>query len=320
MDQKVLIMLAAYNGEKYIGKQIESIIAQDYTNRHLVIQDDGSKDNTANIVKEYCKKDSRISYIVNETDKHGPFYNFHVMIGKFKEKQGYEYYMFSDQDDIWLSNKLSTMISVLSNSKKPKLCYGDMQIIDGNDKITDQSVDKIMSIHHTNKYRFFFVHKVYGCNLMMNKALFEKVPAADINNPNVAKLSHDNYYTKFAEIYGDVIYIDKPLMQYRRHSENVTAGQQYNVDTKKIVKRIFSFGDLAKQHANTYNQTLYTLSILKRMGCKNKAIDEIEKTIRTGGIKGYRFIKKHHISWGTKASNISRAATMITGAYKKYLI
>lgn len=321
MDQRVLIMLAAYNGEKYIGKQIESIIAQDYTNWHLVIQDDGSKDNTASIVKEYCKKDNRISYIVNETDKHGPFYNFHVLLNKTKNNNpDYDFYMYSDQDDIWLKNKLSIMIKEFKNKSLPQLVYADMQLMDENDNITNSSVNKVMGIQHTNNYRPFFAHKVYGCNLMMNKILFQLVPPLDINHRYASNMSHDNLYVKFAAIYGKIIYIPTPTMNYRRHSSNYTVNQQYDFSLKKVINRIFGFSKLSDAHANTYNQTLVAIEMMRSIGCTDKILDEIEQCIKKGGINGYKFIRTHKITWGTKMSNISRTATMITGSYKKYLI
>lgn len=71
MEKKVLIMLATYNGERFIEQQIESILKQTYTNFHLAIQDDGSTDATLDIIKKYSQKDKRIEILKNESKYHG---------------------------------------------------------------------------------------------------------------------------------------------------------------------------------------------------------------------------------------------------------
>ena len=90
----VLIMLASYNGEKYIREQIESICRQTYSDWHLLIQDDGSSDGTIDIVTEYCNKDERVELIVNTEKVHGAYINFHVLVNKARAMQPYKYYMF----------------------------------------------------------------------------------------------------------------------------------------------------------------------------------------------------------------------------------
>ncbi|HFI0534436.1 TPA: glycosyltransferase, partial [Streptococcus suis] len=78
-EVKVLIMLASYNGEKYIEEQILSIIKQDFKNWDLLIQDDGSTDNTVEIVRKFVEIDNRIQLRINTSDFHGPYYNFHTL-------------------------------------------------------------------------------------------------------------------------------------------------------------------------------------------------------------------------------------------------
>ena len=113
MEKKVLIMLATYNGERFIEQQIESILKQTYTNFHLAIQDDGSTDATLDIIKKYSQKDKRIEILKNESKYHGPFYNFHCLANKFKQREKYDFYMFCDQDDLWDQNKIEKYIHIV---------------------------------------------------------------------------------------------------------------------------------------------------------------------------------------------------------------
>ena len=96
MNPKIEILMATYNGEKYIEEQIDSIINQTYTNWELLIRDDKSKDNTASIIEEYEKKDSRIKLLRDEKGNLGFVKNFEELL-KNSQK---DFIMFSDQDDI----------------------------------------------------------------------------------------------------------------------------------------------------------------------------------------------------------------------------
>ena len=321
MSKSILIMLALYNGEKYIKEQIESIINQDYDNWRLIIQDDGSTDQSWQIVKHYCERDKRISLVRNESGYHGAFCNFHALANRCKNGKQFDIYMFADQDDIWKQKKLSFFASKLKNEAAPCLCYADMDTIDGDGKQIDSSVDKVMGIRYTNRYRPFFAHKVYGCNAAMNAALFFSVPKIHLDKEYVKILSHDNLYTKFAVALGKVKYYPIVTMHYRRHEENVTASQQYKFNLGVVLRRVMDLDTLAKDHAKTYNQTLIAIKMLRGFKQVDQIfLDNIEQVILDGGLKGLWFIHREHIRWGTLLSDFSRRITMLTGKYKKYLL
>lgn len=319
IEPSVLILMAVYNGEKYIEEQIESIRNQDFTNWHLTIQDDGSTDDTIRIVKEYCRRDPRIELIFNEGGRHGVYYNFHSLANKYKSSGLYDYYMFSDQDDIWLSSKITNMISRFDNSI-PQLCYADMKIADSDGHVVSGSINDLLGLKYINKYSVFFSHNVFGCNLMMNQKLFLSVPEIDIDCDSTKILSHDNMYTKFAAVLGKVDYYPEVTMLYRRHGANVTSKQKYSFDIKRIISRVSKISQLAQDHALTYNQSLLTIDILKRNGYGDvRFLDEIEATIRRGGMPALIYVLRKHVSWGKRVKTLSRTAVMVSGLYKKYL-
>lgn len=320
VDSSVLIMMATFNGAEYIKKQIDSIIAQDYTNWKLIIQDDFSTDNTYQIINDYCQKDSRISCQQNTSGKNGPYYNFHNLANRCKNNHKYNYYMFCDQDDVWDVNKISKFLSVLENEEQtiPLACYADMRLIDETDNVIGYSIEQMSGIAYVNKYSLFFSHIVSGCNMMINAAGFFQVPHVDLNNPFTEYLSHDNLYIKYAAITGNVVYIDSPLMSYRRHSGNVTFKHKYKRSLYYILTRVLNLNDLAADHALTYNQSLFTIRMMKD-DINDSELEQIEKVIRKGGLYAILYIKKRKINWGNHLKNISRKTTMVLGLYKKYL-
>lgn len=320
----VLIMMATYNGSEFIREQIESIINQDYTNWHLIIQDDNSKDKTIEVLSSYAQKDCRIEYRLSDQSG-GANKNFHSLINYCKENTNYEFYIFADQDDVWHRNKLTCMLDYLnrdSRNKIPTLVYADMELIDGTGKKLEGTINAKTDNGFKNEISYFFSHNVYGCNMMMNQKLFKLPPNVDTALQEELILSHDNYYAKTAALMGEIYYIDMPLMNYRRHGGNVTAAQQYNYGINRILSRLKNINELAKDHAYTYDQTLVFIKKFIKSGIseeKKQYLSEIEKTIRRGGIPASFFILKHHVSWGNKVKTISHFGIFLLGLYKKYL-
>ena len=99
-DKKVAVLLSTYNGEKYVGAQIHSILTQNYKNIEIVVRDDGSKDKTVEIIKEYMQKYSNI--VLHQGENLGFIKSFFELL-KYEDA---DYYAFADQDDIWLPNKI----------------------------------------------------------------------------------------------------------------------------------------------------------------------------------------------------------------------
>lgn len=313
-------MLASYNGEKYIEEQILSIIKQDFKNWDLLIQDDGSTDNTVEIVRKFVEIDNRIQLRINTSDFHGPYYNFHTLINFCKDYQEYDFYMFADQDDRWNENKISTMIKYFSKNNLPQLIYADMEIIDSESNVLNPSINKYLGLKFQNPESFFFSHSVYGCNIMLNRELFNVVPAVNIFDFEVKFLSHDNYYAKAAATFGEVRFLDEVVMGYRRHGENVTAKQEYKNSFNKLLARLFNINDLAISHALTYNQSLYAIKIFNQSFLNQKIdLNSIFDVLTNEGFYAIAYIIRHRISWGSKLKNISRSLLLLFKLPRKYL-
>ncbi len=123
------ILMAAYNGEKYISEQIDSILSQSYTNWRLYINDDCSTDRTAEIAKAYAEKyPDKIIFTKNSVNSGNAGNNFFNMI----KKSSANIIMTCDQDDIWLKDKVKRAVEILENKKEPVLLHTDLTVIDEN--------------------------------------------------------------------------------------------------------------------------------------------------------------------------------------------
>lgn len=325
MVKKVAILLASYNGEEYIGKQIESIIRQTYKEWQLFIRDDGSMDSTKEIIKQYCAKDARVHLVMSDSrDYHGPFINFHYLINHIRTISCFDYYYYCDQDDIWLDNKIEVMNNCFNKKGTPELLYSDMTIIDENDTIIVQSNNADRGIRLPNNKQLYFTHSyIWGCAVAFNRQLFELVPPVNIerNIDIVAILSHDNFFAKFALEYGQVTYVDKCLIKYRRHSNNVSTISKSKVGIKDILSTAVSgYSRIAALHANGYSQTLFTIDIARKNGLYTKKLDEIETVIQSGGWRGLNYLIKNKIKKKQLAKTLAMYIVFLLGSYKRYLI
>jgi glycosyltransferase involved in cell wall biosynthesis len=204
----VAIALCTYNGDRYLEQQIDSILSQTYKNiTEIICVDDGSKDNTLNILNKYKVLDSRIKVYSNE-----------VRIGYIKNFEkaltlcGAEYIALSDQDDIWHPHKIEWQMASIGDKL---MIYSDNEYIDQN----NNKLHKRMSDSR----------KLGACTSCLNLALFSGIPGhtmlvrkelVQLALPFSPKIPHDYWLAFFAAKYQSVAYIDKQLVCYRQHAKN----------------------------------------------------------------------------------------------------
>ena len=124
---EVCVLMATYNGEKYLREQVDSIIGQHNININLIVRDDGSTDSTINILSEYEEK-GLLTY--TKGANLGPARSFMELL-KFSPIS--DYYAFSDQDDIWLPDKIKTAVDMMKeDEEKPALYFCQTQLVDEN--------------------------------------------------------------------------------------------------------------------------------------------------------------------------------------------
>ena len=217
-----MVLLSTYNGEKYISEQIESVLCQQGVDVHIVARDDGSQDETINILK-------RISTLENITLIEGQ--NIGV-VGSFFTLMheavchNFDYFAFCDQDDVWKNDKLKVATDILSgHGNEPALYMSSFQMVDEN----LHSIQTNMSRPNISVEGALASNCATGCTMVFNKKLLEKSLISNYDDV----LMHDYWMYMVCLLTGGYIYYDEtPHIYYRQHGNNVIGGTGDNFLTK----------------------------------------------------------------------------------------
>ncbi len=314
-QEKAVIMMATYNGEKYLEEQLNSLINQSFKNWDLYISDDGSSDQTLQILEKYMAQDNRIKKILHHSDYHGAFNNFYNVINyvKLLPNENYQYFFYCDQDDIWIDEKMTIEIEYLNQEKQPILCYSDLEFMTADGMDTKTRMSESTNINVTrNPYNLFFSYRyIWGTTMAHNRQLWEQIYIDE--NTGKYNMSHDNYVGKYAAITGKIKFINRPLVLYRRTGNNVS-GTPGNYNKLGVLKRLFTkMPQIINQHAAIYWEDLYFINTLSE---KNNFSTELYDALSNGGIKSLKFLQKYGIK--TSDSVISNASIKIILLCKLY--
>ena len=224
--EKILVLMATYNGEKYLQEQLDSIYKQKGVDADILVRDDGSKDSTISILKDNEKKHSLKWY----QGKH-----CNVQKGFFELMQkavnmNYNYFAFSDQDDVWDDDKLLVAYRNICNSPGCALYYSGQRLVDENLKLIEN--------HELNKERSlksrFVLSDFAGCTGVFNRKLLEETI---IFKPNYM-LMHDKWILRICICLGGKVVIDsEPHMNYRQHIGNAVGLKHGMLATFKQVRQ-----------------------------------------------------------------------------------
>ena len=217
MSEKIDVLLATYNGEKYLKEQIDSILNQTYQNINLIISDDYSTDGTREILKGYEQKDERIKVYYQEKNQ-GYIKNFEFLLKQVTS----DIYMLSDQDDVWLPEKIEKSYETLKN-ENADLVFGDLEVVDENLNTIYPSFNKFMLLDrkikkYINTYKLNYLYNcITGCTIMSKKKFIEKV----LPFPSTTKyMLHDYWLGIIVSIEGKLAYIPEKYIKYRQHGNN----------------------------------------------------------------------------------------------------
>lgn len=209
---KLIVLLAAYNGEDFLRAQLDSLPAQSLDGLEILVRDDGSSDGTHRILTEYAQSGALRWY----AGKHlGAGRSFWQLLQDAGEA---EYYAFCDQDDVWDSDKLEIAVSMLSSldSSKPALYCGDV-------RVTDAALH-VLSEHLVRPAPVDYPHALIrnlspGCTYVFNRTARELLRRYDAERLGMEL--HDWTAYQIAACLGTVVYDPVPHMCYRQHGNNV---------------------------------------------------------------------------------------------------
>lgn len=273
MKKKLAILMATYNGEKYIKEQIESILSQTYQEFDVYIRDDNSKDNTLNIINEYARKyPNKIFIVKDENIAKGAYKNFMLLLEYVKKMDKYDLFMFSDQDDVWLKNKVEIVVNKYNeqlDKNMPILIHTDLYVVDKDLNIISNSFVKYSKLRsdYTEFNKYLVQNNVTGCTMLINKKLVNLV-----NFKIEYVIMHDWYFALIASSFGKVIYIDKPTINYRQHGDN-TVGAKSGKGIKYLYSKISQKDNVKESIKNLYKQSKSFKKIYyDKLNDKNKKV------------------------------------------------
>ena len=283
---KVNILMSTYNGQQFLAEQIRSIQEQSYTDWTLFIRDDGSSDNTKEILKDFEHQDSRIHIIDSDkSDNLGVIKSFHKLVNHDRA----DYYFFSDQDDVWLPNKLELSLKEAQNylADLPLMVYMDLKVVNQDLEIMTESMVKSQSHHaNTELVQELTENTVTGGVAMINHALAEMWQETD------DILMHDWYLALLASAFGNLVFIDQPGELYRQHSDNVLGARTLSKRFKKWIRPHILFAvywDLIK---NSQKQARHLLQM--PLSQSNRELIEAFVTIMDKSmLERFRILRKY---------------------------
>ena len=260
--KKVDILLATYNNGEFAEELVSSVLAQSFRDFTLIIRDDGSSDDTMDIISGF--DDPRIKIVPDRTPSGSAAANFYTLLGMSDA----DYIMFADADDFWLPDKVQTTLDrMILNEEKygtdcPILIHSDAFITDRFLNVTNGSLFKYEKIDPSRDAlnQLLGQNIVTGCTMMINRALHDAVDT----RPD-SSVMHDWWLALCACCFGHIDLVEKPLMYYRQHGDNsvgaYNAGNfiqslQRFTDSERYRKIYSDMFDQAECFADTFRDTL----------------------------------------------------------------
>ena len=248
----VSIVLATYNGEKYLSQQLDSLLQQTYPNIEIVAIDDGSTDDTINILENYAGNYSNLQVFENKVNL-GFIKNFE----KGCNLSNGDFIALCDQDDTWHADKIKKMVEAIGEYP---LIYCDSMVCDENlistgKKISDVTVCK----NYDNCLQYAVVARIYGNTLLFKKSFFKQI------TPFLDVIPHDWWLAYNATLHGGFKFLPEVLVNYRQHSSNlfgVVGGKSKKSEDdgkEKIRIRINTFYNICPDKFEKEKKVLHSL-------------------------------------------------------------
>ena len=246
---KLIVLMSTYNGEKYLREQLNSLLNQELKPDKILIRDDGSKDETINILQEYKSNNSCIDYYCG--NNLGPARSFFELINTCEQA---DYYALCDQDDVWFKDKLKRAADLLEKEDNsiPLLYCSKYTLTDRNLNPIDSEVSSLYN--YSDFPHSLIYHTAPGCTFVFNNEARKKIVKYDVNKEYC--LIHDAIIHKVVCIFGKMILDKESHMYYRQHGNN-EIGMNSN-KLKVFIGRINRFinGKIKGYRSNTAKSLL----------------------------------------------------------------
>jgi len=251
--KQVIILLSTYNGEKYLKEQLNSLFAQTYQDIKIIARDDGSSDNTVDILKQYDIE------LIDSGCNLGAKKSFEVLLKYAINNTKADYFMFCDQDDVWNKNKVEKSLMKIVGLEKqysnmPILVHTDLTLVDEKLNLIHFSFWKYAHVFpYFNSFNRLLVQNcITGCTMMINKNLAKlSLPIAD------GAIMHDWWIGLVASKFGKISSIEESTILYRQHNNNTIGAKGFDIAT--LISKIYKRELYIKNITHTINQAKFFL-------------------------------------------------------------
>ncbi|MEZ9823262.1 glycosyltransferase family 2 protein [Shewanella sp. 10N.286.45.A1] len=237
----VEIFISTYNGDKYLGQQLDSLLSQTHKNLLITIRDDGSTDRTLDIISTYIKRYPKLIRLIPSTVNLGSTKSFLTLLNSAADES--VLFMFCDQDDVWLDDKVSNSIAHFFNSEflGPGVSFTDLTVVSSDLTIIHNSMMESMRINPSvvaaNTCNLLSLNTVAGCTMTMNRHVLDLLATFKFPPKGVV---HDHWISIIVSHFGRVEYLDRSDILYRQHTENQVGSLVVNY--KYLIGRFKSIG------------------------------------------------------------------------------
>lgn len=295
----VSILMAVYNGETYLQEQLNSIESQTVSDWNLIVRDDGSSDQTKEIIRKFAERVSqRVTLLEADCEKHGAKYNFFALLNETQDS----YIMFCDQDDIWKKDKIEKTVARMHAAEEnasgiPVLVHTDLEVVDAKGNTISKSFfDSANLKKNPSTAQMLLQNQVTGCTVMINKALLSYVQNLEMSYIDTS-IMHDYWLALVAKLFGKIEFLPNTTIYYRQHGNN-SVGAKNSKSIDYLWKRLQDGkAEYKRSMQNSYEQVSAFVSCYEEIGSGNKhwkllkAYAELE---HKGKVQKWIFFAKNH--------------------------
>jgi hypothetical protein len=273
-ESPVYILLATFNGRRFLEALLASLYAQEDGNWRLLVYDDGSIDGTPEILARAARNEHRVSIQASRPEHLGSTASFFLLMQRALD-MGARYFALCDQDDVWLPEKLKQQRAVIhalegaGHANRALLCWSDLSWIDGQGKTLARShfrrAGAGAALRGPGPW-LLAMNAVPGCAMLGNRALLEK---ALPQPPGVAH--HDWWLALVAATCGCVEVLDRPVVGYRQHGRNLIGAA--SPGTKVLGALASPAGLLARGRATYWQAVVNATRLHQRCGSQPPPAD-----------------------------------------------
>ena len=235
--EKVCVVLSTYNGQNYLDEQIRSLLAQKNVDLTVLVRDDGSSDQTQDLLRQWNEKEASIQICEKDFGVNFGVAKSFIFLLNYAERMfpDIQYFFFCDQDDVWKDAKCFRAVQGLTKYRdRAALYFSRKKLVDG--KLNPLDREDIIRLHG-DFWDYFDRSNAFGCTMCLTRPLAEL-----LHDDRFYKKSflHDNYIYRLCLAAGiPIIYDDAETILYRQHGANVAGAAKRNV--LRGIKRLFKF-------------------------------------------------------------------------------